>query len=149
MVAPLIAALAQPIMGIIGDLIDRAFPNSEEREKAKLDYQLKIQDQLNQINLAQIGVNQAEAQSSSLFVAGWRPFIGWVCGVAFAYHFVLQPLFAFCASNYLGHDVLLPRFDMDTLSWTLGGLLGINGSLRTIEKVKDVDTSRIKLPWRK
>ena len=87
--------------------------------------------------MAQIEVNKAEAASNSIFKGGWRPFIGWVCGIAFAYHFVLQPLLIF-VMTYLGHPVPeLPNFDMTSLMTVLGGLLGLGG-LRTFEKYKGV-----------
>ena len=91
--------------------------------------------QANSIALAQIEVNKAEAASGSLFKGGWRPFIGWVCGIAFAYHFVIQPLIIFAVSVY-GLDIPeLPEFEMSTLLTVLGGLLGL-GTLRTYEKSK-------------
>jgi hypothetical protein len=91
--------------------------------------------QANSIALAQIEVNKMEAASGSIFKGGWRPFIGWVCGIAFAYHFILQPLIIFGVS-VAGIDVPeLPEFDMSTLLTVLGGLLGL-GTLRTYEKSK-------------
>ena len=85
--------------------------------------------------LSQLEINKAEAASGSLFKGGWRPFVGWVCGVAFAYHFVLQPLIVFILTVF-GSDIPeLPEFDMSTLLTTLGGLLGIGG-LRSYEKTK-------------
>ena len=85
--------------------------------------------------LAQIEVNKAEAASGSLFKGGWRPFIGWVCGIAFCYHFVIQPLIIFVVA-IVGIDIPdLPEFQMNTLLTVLGGLLGIGG-LRTYEKQK-------------
>ena len=83
--------------------------------------------------LAQLEINKAEAASGSLFKGGWRPFVGWVCGIAFAYHFVLQPLLIFILSVFKISLPNLPVFDMSTLLPVLGGMLGI-GSLRTYEK---------------
>ena len=86
-----------------------------------------------EIALGQLEVNKAEAASGSLFKGGWRPFIGWTSGVAFAYHFVLQPILVFVLTAS-GVDLPeLPEFDMSTLLTVLGGMLGI-GSLRTYEK---------------
>ncbi len=84
----------------------------------------------------QADINKEEATSSNLFVSGWRPFIGWVCGVAFAYHFILQPLLAFIIANS-GQKVELPVFDMQTLTTVLMGMLGLGG-LRTLEKIRNV-----------
>ena len=83
----------------------------------------------------QIEINKAEAQHKSIFVAGWRPFIGWTCGVALCWHFVLQPVTLFVCT-YIGFIVPeLPTFDMGSLMTILGGLLGL-GTLRTYEKQK-------------
>ena len=134
MVAPIVAALIEPLSGIVGDLIDRAFPNSGEREQKKLEYQAKILDALNSNDLAQMEVNKVEAASGRLFVSGWRPFIGWVCGAAFAYHFVIQPFIAFAISS-AGYAIVLPAFDMGELSTVLMGMLGLGG-MRSFEKIK-------------
>ena len=72
-------------------------------------------------------LNKAEAQHRSIFVAGWRPFIGWVCGVAFATHYIIIPVIA----TYTDYPV--PEFDNGTLTTVLMGMLGLGG-LRTIEK---------------
>ena len=85
--------------------------------------------------LAQIEVNKAEAASGSLFKGGWRPFIGWVCGIAFCYHFVVQPIIIFVVALVGINIPDLPEFQMNTLLTVLGGMLGI-GSLRTYEKQK-------------
>src|SRR5262249_55276756 len=89
-----------------------------------------------QADVAQTQINQQEAGNANLFVSGWRPFIGWVCGTAFAYHFVAQPLLAFIIANAGGH-VALPTFDMQELTTVLMGMLGL-GSLRTFEKIRNV-----------
>lgn len=125
----------------ISALLDRIIPDPQARENAKLEL-IKQENAmaLQQLQLAAQGdasqaqINQQEAGNANLFVSGWRPFIGWVCGVAFAYHFVAQPLLAFIMAN-AGHPVNLPAFNMDELTTVLMGMLGL-GSLRTIEKVK-------------
>ena len=93
--------------------------------------QLALQADTNQTQ-----IDQAEAQNKSLFVAGWRPFIGWVCGMAFAYHVIVQPLLAFTIAN-TGGNVKLPDFNIQELTTVLMGMLGLGG-LRTIEKIKNV-----------
>ena len=85
--------------------------------------------------LAQIEINKIEAASSDFFKSSWRPFIGWVCGVAFAYHFVLQPIIIFVVALFGAEIPALPEFDMASLMTVLGGLLGLGG-LRTYEKSK-------------
>ena len=83
--------------------------------------------------LAQVEVNKAEAESGSVFKGGWRPFIGWVCGAAFAYHFVLQPFILFGVAVAGVAIPELPTFDMGSLMTVMMGMLGLGG-LRSYEK---------------
>lgn len=122
-------------------LLDKLIPDPEARAKAQIELMKSSRElDLEELRLAlsadqmQANINQQEAASPNLFVSGWRPFIGWVCGIAFAYHFVLQPLLAFAIANN-GGTVQLPVFDMHELSTVLMGILGLGG-LRTIEKIK-------------
>lgn len=127
----------------ISELLDKIIPDPQEREKAKIELiKAERASDLEELRLAlsadqmQVDINKEEAASSNLFVSGWRPFIGWVCGIAFAYHFILQPILAFAIANN-GGKVELPAFDMQTLSTVLMGMLGLGG-LRTLEKIKTV-----------
>ena len=85
--------------------------------------------------LAQLAINKEEASSGSLFKGGWRPCIGWICGIAFFYHFVCQPVIVFVLTIFGVTIVNLPEFEMNTLLTVLGGMLGIGG-LRSYEKSK-------------
>lgn len=122
-----------------GKLLDKLFPDPAARAQA----QLQLVQLQQSGELAQIAVNQEEAKNDNIFVSGWRPFIGWVCGLSFAYHFVLQPIITFCMASF-GHPVTLPEFDMQELSTVLMGMLGL-GSLRTVEKMSD----KAQMPWQK
>lgn len=81
----------------------------------------------------QTKINEAEAQHRSLFVAGWRPFIGWICGIALAYNFIIRDLIIFVS----GSESVPPALQMDHLMTILMGMLGL-GAFRTYEKVKNV-----------
>jgi hypothetical protein len=119
------------------NLLDKFIPDANERQKLAHEIATLAQKQAHENAMAQIEVNKAEAASNSIFKGGWRPFIGWVCGIAFAYHFVLQPVLIFMMT-YLGHPIPdLPEFDMASLMTVLGGLLGLGG-LRTFEKYKGI-----------
>ena len=84
----------------------------------------------------QLEVNKAEAQSSRLFVAGWRPFIGWVCGAALAWQYVAAPLALWAAA--LAHYPIAPPPRLDDVLWQLMfAMLGMGG-LRTYEKIAGV-----------
>lgn len=126
------------LVGPIAGLLDKFIPDAGEKARLAHEIATLAEKQAHEISLAQIAVNKEEAASGSLFKGGWRPFIGWVCGSAFAYHFVLQPLMIFGIAVY-GLDLpTLPVFDMASLMTVLGGLLGLGG-LRTFEKVKGVE----------
>ena len=121
----------------ISSLLDKFIPDATERQKLAHEIATMAEKNMHEISMAQIEVNKTEAASNSIFKGGWRPFIGWVCGVAFAYHFVLQPFLIFILTT-LGQPVpYLPEFDMASLMTVLGGLLGLGG-LRTFEKYKGV-----------
>ena len=90
-----------------------------------------------QAMLAQIEVNKAEAASGSVFKGGWRPFVGWTCGLALFWHFLGLPVTLFI-TGWLGVEhPPLPEFDMESLMTVLLGMLGLGG-LRTFEKFKGV-----------
>lgn len=131
------------VLDIGGKLIDRLWPDPVQAATAKLEL-IKMQQsgELAQMNAdlqmasGQTDINKVEASNSSLFVSGWRPFIGWVCGVAFAFKFIGGPSAVFVA-GYFGHPIILPVMDFTEMSSILLGMLGL-GTLRTVEKVKGV-----------
>lgn len=132
------------LLPILGNLMDKLFPDPAAAANAKLQImQMAQTGELAQLNadtkmaLGQIAVNQVEASSPSLFVAGWRPFVGWICGFAFAFKFVLGPLVAMLLTA-AGYPVVLPVMDFTEMSTILLGMLGL-GALRTVEKVKKVE----------
>lgn len=127
------------LMGLIGTVIDRVIPDKVAAAKAKLELaKLELDADLKQ-SIGQLEINAKEGDHPSVFVAGWRPFIGWVCGIAFAYHFLVVPLILFIAS-ISGHPVTLPEFSMEALLTVLLGMLGLGG-LRTYEKYKGIANS--------
>lgn len=132
------------LLPILGNLMDKLFPDPTAAANAKLQIMQMAQtgelaqlDSDTKMALGQIAVNQVEASSPSLFVAGWRPFVGWICGFAFAFKFVLGPLVAMLLTA-AGHPVVLPVMDFTEMSTILLGMLGL-GALRTVEKVKKVE----------
>ena len=128
-------SLLNTLIGPATQLLDKFIEDKDQ--KAKLAHELAtMADKLaHEQQLAQMAINKEEASSGSLFKGGWRPFIGWICGIAFFYHFVCQPVIIFIVAMS-GVDIPdLPKFEMNTLLTVLGGLLGIGG-LRTYEKQK-------------
>lgn len=135
--------MAPALIPILGNLLDRIFPDQKAAGEAKLEVMRMAQaGELAQLDadlkqaVGQIEVNKVEAANQSLFVSGWRPAIGWVCGAAFAFKFILGPA-AVVGMAIAGHPIILPVFDFTEMSTILMGMLGL-GALRTVEKVKGV-----------
>lgn len=131
----------RPIVDIVGKVIDRVIPDKVAAERAKQEFAAAQQGQEFQLMLEQIKVNLEEAKSTNWFVAGWRPAVGWVGAVGFGYATVLEPLLRFLAKVGLNYAGAFPELDVGLLLTTLGGLLGL-GTLRTVEKLKDVENKR-------
>lgn len=130
-------------------LVKRIWPDQEkqnefEQKMAEMQISGELQRMIGEFDIAkhQLEVNKEEAKNEKIFVSGWRPFIGWVCGFAFAYHFILQPLLIFIFS-YRGIIVSLPTFNMDALTTVMYGMLGL-GIYRSAEKIstKVVETKK-------
>lgn len=130
---------------LLGKLFDQIFPDQAAAGAAKLKVlemqqsgDLAVLDADLKIALAQAGINQEEAKSPSIFVSGWRPFIGWVCGVGLAYVFLIYPLLTWWAAAWRPAFVP-PVLVADHLMELVMAMLGLGG-LRTFEKLKGVAT---------
>lgn len=121
---------------LISSIVSRVWPDKTAQEQARLTAALQADNNLTELLNGQLKINEQEAQSSNLFVAGWRPCVGWVCAAAFAWQFVCLPILVF-AGNSIGHPIAIPNFDITTMLTVLMTMLGM-GSLRTYEKVKGV-----------
>jgi len=134
-------------------LIDHFFPNEKDKSEAKFKL-LEMQQKGELALLAadtdlaklQIQTNIEEAKNPNLFVSGWRPHIGWVCGFAFSYHYLLLPflqflVFTFGNAEMVRQVAMLPAIDLGTMMPVLVGMLGL-GAMRTFEKSKDVEGNR-------
>jgi hypothetical protein len=131
------AALIPSLLPIIGDVIGRFLPEDKEAAaKARQEIEAQLTKHLANIDLAQLEINKTEAAHRSIFVAGWRPFIGWTCGLALAYTYVIQPIAVF-ALAHTGYLIDLPTLSMSEMMPVLMGILGLGG-LRTFEKFKKV-----------
>lgn len=127
-----LAAILPVLLPVLQDVLSRVMPDPAAQAKALSD----IVSALTQSDAAQSDINKAEAASPSLFVSGWRPFIGWVCGVGLAWTFVGHPVAAWIL--VLCHiDVLLPEVDSNTLMALVTAMLGLAG-VRSYEKVQGV-----------
>jgi hypothetical protein len=129
--------LISAVLPAVTDIVGRFLPeDKEKRAVAEREIKAQLTTHLAQIDLAQLGINKVEAGHRSIFVAGWRPFIGWTCGVALCYTYVLQPIIIFVMTQ-TGQVVPLPEMDLSAMMPVLMGMLGLGG-LRTFEKFKGV-----------
>jgi roadblock/LC7 domain-containing protein len=131
-VIPVITAL----LPALGTLIDRLIPDRAAAERAKAEMEQQLVTAANAAAMAQVEVNKVEAAHSNVFVAGWRPSIGWVCAAGLAWAFVLAPI-ASWALVVLGIKAELPAIHTDYLLELVLAMLGIGG-LRTFEKLRGV-----------
>jgi hypothetical protein len=121
--------LIAPISGLLGKFIeDKDQKNALAHEIATL-----AQKEAHKNAALQLEVNKTEAAHKSLFVAGWRPFIGWVTGIGLLYSVLISPILAIW--------LVMPAIDSDLLMPTLGGMLGL-GAMRSYEKVKGVSREK-------
>lgn len=128
------------VAGLVDTVVNKIFPDKTEAAKAKAALDMTALVQEFQLVAGQQDINKAEAGHASIFVAGWRPFVGWVCGCGFAWQFVIGPFLKFIL-DALGKTVILPTVDIAVLMNLLLGMLGIAG-MRTYEKLKNVENNR-------
>lgn len=113
----------------VGNAFDKLFTSDEERANAEM-----VMAKLRQApHMLQAEINRVEASHRSIFVAGWRPFIGWVCGVGFLWAFVGQPVFEWSVA-LAGSDINPPSVPSENMLELVMALLGLGG-LRTYEKL--------------
>jgi len=133
--------MLEALIGPVTSLLDKFIPDADERARLAHEIATMSQKHAQELAKGQIEINKTEAAHKSMFVAGWRPFVGWTCGVALAWHFVGQPLAVFVIT-YSGVEAPpLPVFEMESLLTVLLGMLGLGG-LRTFEKTKGVSREK-------
>jgi hypothetical protein len=132
----LIGSLVGPVTGLLDKFIeDKDTKNALAHEIATMS-----EKHANELAKGQLEVNKVEAASKSLFVAGWRPFIGWVCGLGFFSNFILIPManFGLAISEIA---IKIPMIDTTQMMPVLMGMLGL-GAMRTVEKVQKVSREK-------
>ena len=122
-------AAISALIGPVSAILDKVIPDKDLREKLSHEIATMADKQMS----AQIEVNKVEAAHKSLFVAGWRPAIGWICGLALLYSTIISPI--------LGIWFTVPDVDTSLLTTVLMGMLGL-GTLRTVEKIQKVSREK-------
>ena len=128
----LLGSLVQPVTG----LLDKFIEDKDQKNKLAHEISTMAERHAQELAKGQLEINKAEAQSRNIFVAGWRPFIGWTCGVAMAYNYVVHPIMIFRLAQ-LDYLVALPALDLGEMMPVLMGMLGLGG-LRSFEKYKGI-----------
>lgn len=115
---------------LVNTAINKIWPDKSEQEKQQLAAAVMVIQ-------GQMDINKQEAASPSVFVSGWRPFIGWVCGTACAWNWLGLSIAKFIAETFFGKHIALNPADISEMLPVLMGMLGLGG-LRTVEKIKGV-----------
>jgi hypothetical protein len=131
------------VAGPLLKIVDKLIPDPAAKAQAQLQLlqmqqagEFKELDAQLALAKGQTDVNLEEAKSTSLFVSGWRPFVGWICASALGVQFILAP-FATWLAMLIGHPLNFPSLDLGTLMTLLASMLGL-GALRTTEKLNGV-----------
>lgn len=124
------------LIGPISTLLDKVIPDADERHRLAFEISTLAEKQAHEIAQAQIAVNREEATSHSIFVAGWRPMVGWVCCAGLATNYLFVPVCNFILT-ITESPITVPPLDLSEMMPVLLGMLGLGG-LRTWEKTKGV-----------
>lgn len=129
----MLQALLGPGMKMIEKLVDR-IPDPAAKERAAMEMQAELLKYAAEQSVAQMEVNKVEAGHQSLFVAGWRPFIGWMGGVSLGYAFLAQPILSWFLA-IVGVDTPLPMPDTEAMMALVTAMLGVTAA-RSFDKWK-------------
>jgi hypothetical protein len=124
------------LIGPIASLLDKIIPDAVERDRLAHEIATMAERHAQELAKAQIEVNKEEAKSSSMFVSGWRPAVGWICATGMGFNFICVPLGNFIA-GVGGYPVELVALDLSEMMPVLMGMLGL-GAMRSYEKSKGV-----------
>ena len=126
-----------PMVGPIVDKLVDLIPNPKARATAKAKFEKDLRQAVTRPNQAPAEIKKIETGHSSIFVAGWRPFIGWVCGIGILWAFIIQPIANWAIANFQIGVNNLPQIPTEGHFVLVLAMLGMGG-LRTCEKIKHV-----------
>ena len=132
--------MLQQLIGPVSGLLDKFIEDKDKKNAIAFELSTMAERHAQELAKAQIAVNQKEAAHKSLFVAGWRPAVGWVCVLGMASNFMVIPLANF-ALALAESTVVVPVLDLTQMMPVLMGMLGL-GAMRTVEKAKGVQRER-------
>ena len=120
------------LIGPVTSLLDKFIPDADTKVKLAHEVATMAQNHAQELAKSQLEVNKVEAAHKSLFVAGWRPFIGWTCGLGMFGNFITIPFSNFILA-LLEYNIVIPLVPLETMMPVLMGMLGL-GAMRTYEK---------------
>lgn len=132
--------MLQDLIAPVTGLLDKFIEDKDKKNAIAFQLSTMAERHAQELAKAQIAVNQKEAAHKSLFVAGWRPAVGWVCVLGMASNFMVIPLANF-ALALAESTVVVPILDLTQMMPVLMGMLGL-GAMRTMEKTKGVQRER-------
>jgi hypothetical protein len=133
MPAPIVPAIASGLLGIVDTFVKRYFPDPAEADRARAE----LLGSLLAADRGQMAVNKAEAEHRSLFVAGWRPALGWAGALTLGWAYFGQYVASWLLVVAGRSDIALPVIPTDDMLELVLALLGIGG-MRTFEKIRGV-----------
>jgi hypothetical protein len=128
--------LIESLIGPVAALLDKFIEDKDQKNALAQQLATMSERHAQELAKAQIEVNKVEASSSSLFVSGWRPAVGWVCVSGMAGNFIIIPLANFVLA-LSDSNITIPLIDTATMMPVLMGMLGL-GAMRSAEKIKKV-----------
>jgi|TARA_R110002153_G_scaffold6636_1_gene30446 hypothetical protein len=132
--------MLEQLIGPVAGLLDKFIEDKDTKNALAHEISTMAERHAQELAKGQLEVNKAEAASASLFVAGWRPAVGWVCVLGMASNFVLIPIVNFILA-LAGSAITVPLIDTSTMMPVLLGMLGL-GAMRSAEKIKKVSREK-------
>ena len=133
-------SLISSLIGPATSLLDKFIEDKAQKMALAHEISTMAERHAQELAKGQLEVNKVEAASKSMFVAGWRPFIGWVCGIGFLANFILIPMANFGLA-LAEVSITIPMIDTTQMMPVLMGMLGL-GAMRTVEKVQKVSREK-------
>ena len=124
------------LIGPVTGLLDKFIPDADTKAKLAHEVATMAENHAPEIAKRQMEINAVEAANSNVFVSGWRPFIGWTCGLGMFGNFITIPFSNFVLA-LLEYDIVIPLVPLETMMPVLMGMLGL-GAMRTYEKKSGV-----------
>jgi hypothetical protein len=121
------------LIGPVTNILDKVIEDKDKKNAIAFELATMAEKHAQELAKGQLEVNKVEAAHKSLFVSGWRPAIGWICGLSLLYSTILSPI--------LGIWFTVPPVDSSLLTTVLMGMLGL-GAMRTVEKTKGVQREK-------